>query len=152
MEAVTQLSSSHNANKLAARGTADPENSDNSDSGKDDEENDRRNRVTIHESYQKLFQTKVTLLENCKFPQAKHVNPVVFASSSPSTRSTDVKLQEVHRIMSKMTACFIKLLFQLPNILILKLDAIQTIVDGIKMSGYATQNLQSIKKNFYCLV
>ena len=33
-EAVTQLTSSHNANKLAARSTADAENSDNSDSGK----------------------------------------------------------------------------------------------------------------------
>ena len=40
-EAVTQLTSSHNANKLAARSTADAENSDNSDSGEGDEENDR---------------------------------------------------------------------------------------------------------------
>ena len=48
-EAVTQLTSSHNANKLAARSTADAENSDNSDSGEGDEENDRRNMVTIYE-------------------------------------------------------------------------------------------------------
>ena len=48
-EAVTQLTSSHNANKLAARSTADVENSDNSDSGEGDEENDRRNMVTIYE-------------------------------------------------------------------------------------------------------
>ena len=47
-EAVTQVTSSHNANKLAARSTADPENSDNSNSGEEDEENDRRNMVTIH--------------------------------------------------------------------------------------------------------
>ena len=33
-EAVTQLTSSHDANKLAARSTADAESSDNSDSGK----------------------------------------------------------------------------------------------------------------------
>ena len=45
-EAVTQLTSLHNAHKLAARSTADPENSDNSDSGED---NDRQNRVTIQE-------------------------------------------------------------------------------------------------------
>ena len=32
-EAVTQMTSSHNANKLAARSTDHPENSDNSDSG-----------------------------------------------------------------------------------------------------------------------
>ena len=61
--------------------------------------------------------------------------------------------------MSKMTGCFIKLLSQLPNILKTngdpkddKLEAIQTIVDGIKMSGHATQNLVSIRKNSYYLV
>ena len=57
--------------------------------------------------------------------------------------------------MSKMTGCFIKLLSQLPNILKTngdhkdeKLEAIQTILDGIKMSGHATQNLVSIRKKF----
>ena len=54
-EAVTQLTSSHNANKLAARSTADAENSDNSDSGEGDEENDRRNMVTIYETDYSLF-------------------------------------------------------------------------------------------------
>ena len=44
------MTSSHNANKLAARSTAHPENSDNSDSGEDDEENDRWNRVIILET------------------------------------------------------------------------------------------------------
>ena len=49
-----------------------------------------------------------------------------------------------------MTGCFIKLLSQLPNILKTngghkdeKLEAIQTILDGIKMSGHATRNLVS---------
>ena len=54
-EAVTQMTSLHNANKLAARSTAHPENSDNSDSGEDDEENDRQNRVTIHETDRSLY-------------------------------------------------------------------------------------------------
>ena len=61
--------------------------------------------------------------------------------------------------MSKMTGCFIKLLSQLPNLLKTngdhkddKLEAIQTILDGIKMSGHATQNLVSIRKNSYYLV
>ena len=54
-EAVTHMTSSHNANTLAARSTADPEKSDNSDSGKDDEENDRRNRVTMHETDRSLY-------------------------------------------------------------------------------------------------
>ena len=63
-EAVTQLTSSHNANKLAARSTADPENSDNSensknsdksDSGEGYEENDRRNIVTVYEMDYSLY-------------------------------------------------------------------------------------------------
>ena len=169
-EAVTQLTSSHSTNKLNARSTADPENSDNSDSREDDEVNDRRNRVTIHETDRSLYNetdlaasflshqetssslvattgkpeddpmmgsffkefsesydqanenwdkpafeevtkvasvafketlsekapknllTKFTLTENYKFAQAKLVNPVVFASVSPSVRSIDIKL------------------------------------------------------------
>ena len=97
--------------------------------------------------------TKVTLPDNCKFAQAKLANPVVFASVSPSIRITDIKLQEVQRNISKMTACFIELLSQLPNILKTngdhkdeKLEAIQTILDGIKMSGHETQNLLSRRK------
>ena len=54
-EAVTQLTSLHNANKLAARSTAGAENSDNSDSGEDDEENDRWNMVTIYEMDYSLY-------------------------------------------------------------------------------------------------
>ena len=54
-EAVTQLTSSHNANKLAARSTADAENSDNSDFGEGDEENDRRNMITIYEIENSLY-------------------------------------------------------------------------------------------------
>ena len=48
--------------------------------------------------------------------------------------------------MLKMTDCFIKLLSQLPNILKTnadhkdkKLESIQTFLDGIKLSGHATQ-------------
>ena len=74
------------------------------------------------------------------------MNLVVFASVSPSIRSADIKLQDVQRNMSKMTSCSIKLLSQLPNILKTnrdhkdeKLEAIQTFLDGIKISGHATQ-------------
>ena len=48
-----------------------------------------------------LSETEVTLPKNCKFAQTKLVNPVVFASVSPSIRSTDIKLQEVQRNISK---------------------------------------------------
>ena len=81
------------------------------------------------------------------------MSPVVFASVSPSIRSTDIKLHKVQRNMSKITGCFIKLLSQLPNILKTngdhkdeKLEVIQTILDGIKMSGHANQNLVAIRK------
>ena len=47
-EAVNQMTSLHNANKLVARSTDDQENSDNSDSEKDDKVNDGQNWVTIH--------------------------------------------------------------------------------------------------------
>ena len=164
-EAVNQMTSSHNTNKLVARSTDDPENSDNSDSGEDDEVNDGRKRVTIHETDRSLYHendlaasflfhqetssslvvttgkpedypmmgsvfnefsesynqdnenwrelaseevtkvsvafkktlsesafknllTKVILPENCKFAQAKLVNPVIFASVSPSMSQT----------------------------------------------------------------
>ena len=215
-EAVNWMTSSHNTNKLVARSTDDPENSDNSDSGEDDEVNDGQNRVTIDETDCSLYHktdlaasfpshqetssssvaktgkpeddpmmssvfkefsesynqdnknwgepaseevakvvsvafkeilsesafknllTKVTLPENCKFAQAKLVNPAVFNSASPSIRSTDLKLQEVQRNISKMTGCFVKLLSELPNILKTngdhkdeKLGVFQTILDGI---------------------
>ena len=45
------------------------------------------------------------------------MNSIVFASVSPSIKSTDIKLLDVQRNMSKMTGCFIKLLLQIPNIL-----------------------------------
>ena len=54
-EAVTQLTSSHNANKLGARSTTDPKISDNSDSGEDDGENDGQNGFTIHETAHSLY-------------------------------------------------------------------------------------------------
>ena len=74
-------------------------------------------KETVSETVLKNLLTKITIPENCKFAQAKIVNPVVFASVSPSIKCTDIKLQEVQRNMSKMTGCFIKLLSQLLNIL-----------------------------------
>ena len=103
-------------------------------------------KETLSETALKYLLTKVTLSENCKSAQAKLVSLVVLASVSPSIRSTDIKLQEIQRNMLKMTDCFIKLLSQLPNILKTngdhkdeKLEAIQTFLDGIKISGHATQ-------------
>ena len=103
-------------------------------------------KEALSETALKYLLTKVTLSENCKSAQAKLVSPVVFASVSPSIRSTDIKLQEIQRNMLKMTDCFIKLLSQLPNILKTnadhkdeKLESLETFLDGIKLSGHATQ-------------
>ena len=63
-EAVNQLTSLHNTNKFTERSTAEPENSYNSYSGEDDEENDRRNRVTIHETDCSLY-NKTNLTASC---------------------------------------------------------------------------------------
>ena len=64
-----------------------------------------------------------------------------------------MKLIEVQLNMSKNTGCFIKLLSQFPNISKTngyhkdeKLKAVQTILEGIKMSGHASQNLVLIRK------
>ena len=58
--------------------------------------------------------------------------------------------------MSKMNGYFIKLLSQVRHILKTseghkdkKLEVIQTILDGIKMSGHANQNFVSIRKEFW---
>ena len=40
---------------MLARSTGDSENPDHSDSGEDDEMNDGRNRITIHETYRSLY-------------------------------------------------------------------------------------------------
>ena len=55
--------------------------------------------------------------------------------------------------MIRITCCFVKLLLQLPNILKKngghigeKLEAIQTILNCVKMPGHATQNLVLIRK------
>ena len=97
------------------------------------------------ESAFKNLLAKVTLPGNCKFTQVKLVNPVAFASVSPSVRTADIKLQEVQCNMSKIAG--------LSNILKTngdhkdeKLEVIQTILDGIKMSGHAKQKLVSIRK------
>ena len=79
-------------------------------------------KETLSKTAFKNLLTKVNLPENCKFAQAKLVNPVVFASVSLSVRSTVIKLQEVQCNMSKMTGCFIKLFSELSNILKMNRD------------------------------
>ena len=102
-ETVTQMTSLDNANNSAARSTADPENFDSSDSGEEDGENDRQNRVTIYETDRSFYN------ENN-----------LAASLYKTTRNS---AQYV-----KVTGCFIKLLLQLPKLLKTKEDANQNLV------------------------
>ena len=74
------------------------------------------------------------------------MNLVFFAPVSPSVRSTDIKLQEFQRNMSKMTGCLIKLLSQLPNILQTK--GTTKMRSWRSLSGHANQNIVSIRKKF----
>ena len=85
----------------------------------------------------------------------KTCEPCCFCFCVSFNKEYRYKIQEVHRNISKITGCFVKLHSQLPNILKTngdhkdeKLEAIQTILDVIKMSRHATQNLVSIKKKF----
>ena len=103
-------------------------------------------KETLPETVLKFLLNKVTLSKSCKSAQAKLVSSIVFSSVFSSIRSTVIKLHETQRNILIMTGCFIKLLSQLPNILKTngdrkdkKLQAIQTFLDGIKMSGHATQ-------------
>ena len=64
-----------NANKLAARSTSDPENSDNSDSGEVDEENSRRNMVTIYEMDYSLY-NEIDVAASCPSHQETSTSSV----------------------------------------------------------------------------
>ena len=83
------------------------------------------------------------LTENYKFPLAKLVNPLVFASVSPLQRRTDIKLQEAPHNIPKMTDYFIKLFSQLPNIVKTNGDPKD---DGMKILEHAKKNLHLIRK------
>ena len=230
-EAVTQLTYLHNANKLAARSTADPENSDNSDSGENDEENYRWNKVTIHEmdcslynetdladsflSHQETSSPSVAATgkledhpmmdsvfkefsesynqanENSGEPASEEVTTVASVAFKATLSETALKnlltkvmlpencefcfcfflsFSKKYRYKTprssmqyvkndwQLRSHFYKTTLQFPNILKTngdhkdeKLEAIQTILDGIKMSGHATQN-QSIRKKSYYLI
>ena len=72
-EAFNQITSLQNANKLATRSTDDPESFDNSDSGENDEVNDGRNTVTIHETDCSPYNETDLVLPFCLIRRPHHL-------------------------------------------------------------------------------
>ena len=70
----------------------------------------------ISEDHLKKLLEQTNLANNCKVAQAKLVNPVIFSTVSPAIRSTDIKLRDIQKDYSKVTACLIELLVRLPSI------------------------------------
>ena len=99
------------------------------------------------------------LHDNCKVAQAKLVNPVIFSTVSPAIKSTGIKLRDIQKDYSKVTACLIQLLARLPDVLRSKpnvndieskTEVIQIILDGLKFAGHGNQSLKKLGKR--CLL
>ena len=71
---------------------------------------------TISEDHLKKLLERTNLPDNCKVAQEKLVNPVIFSTVSPAIRSTDIKLRDIKKDYSKVTACLIQLLARFPNV------------------------------------
>ena len=72
---------------------------------------------TISEDHLKKLLERTNFPDNCKVALAKLVNPVIFSTVSLAIRSTDIKLRDIQKDYSKVTACLIQLLARLPDVL-----------------------------------
>ena len=72
---------------------------------------------TISEDHLKQLLERTNLPDNCKVAQAKLINLVIFSTVFPAIRSTDIKLRDIQKDYSKVTACLIQLLARLPDVL-----------------------------------
>ena len=96
------------------------------------------------------------LYDNCRVAQAKLVNPVIFSTVSPAIKSTGIKLRDIQKDYSKVTACLIQLLASLRDVLQSKpnvndigskTEIIQIILDGLKHAGHGSQSINKLRKN-----
>ena len=71
---------------------------------------------TISEDHLKKLLEQTNLPDNCKAAQEKLVNPVFFSTVSVAVRNTDIKLRDIQKDYSKVTACLIQLLARLPDV------------------------------------
>lgn len=112
-------------------------------------------KEALSEEHLKSLYEDITLPENCKVAQTKLVNSVIFSTVTPAIRSTDIKLQEMQRDFSKVTACLIKLLVQLPEVfrsksndIERKTEVIQVVLDGLKLTGHGSQAINKLRKKY----
>ena len=112
---------------------------------------------TISEDHLKKLLERTNLPDNCKVAQAKLVNPVIFSTVSPAIRSTDIKLRDIKKDYSKVTACLIQLLARFPDVFWCKPNVndiesktgiIQIILDGLKLAGHGNQSINKLRKNY----
>ena len=82
---------------------------------------------------------------------------MVFSTVSPAIRSTDIKLRDIQKDYSKVTACLIQLLARLQDVLWIKpnvndieskTEIIQIILDGLKLAGHGKQSINKLRKKY----
>ena len=115
---------------------------------------------TISEDHLKKLLEQTNLPDNCKAAQAKLVNPVFFSTVSVAVRNTDIKLRDIQKDYSKVTACLIQLLARLPDVFwskpnVIDMDSkteiIEIILDGLKLAGHGNQSINNfLGKNVFC--
>ena len=87
-EAVNQITSLQNANKLAARSTDDLESFDNSDSGENDEVNDGRNETDLAASFLSHQETSSSSMATTAKPENDLMVGSVFKEFSESSNQS----------------------------------------------------------------
>ena len=112
---------------------------------------------TISEDHLKKLLERTNLPDNCKVAQAKLVNSVIFSTVSPAIRSTDIKLGDIQKDYSKVTACLIQLSARLPDVwrskhnvndIESKTEIIQIILDSLKLAGHGNQSVNKLRKKY----
>ena len=82
---------------------------------------------------------------------------MVFSTVSPAIRSTDIKLRDIQKDYSKVTACLIQLLARLPDVLRnkpngndieSKTQIRQIILDELKLAGHGNQSINKLRKKY----
>ena len=113
---------------------------------------------SLSQNHFKKLLERTNLHDNCKAAQEKLVNPVIFSTVSPAIRSTNIKLRDIQKVYSKVTACLIQLLARLsdvfqskPNVndMESKTEIIQIILDGLKLAGHGNQAMKKLWKKYF---
>ena len=114
------------------------------------------NQTISEDNLKKLLQ-RTNLPYNCKVAQAKLVSPMILSTVSPEIRSTDIKLRDIQKDYSKVTACLIQLLARLPDVLRnkpngndieSKTQIRQIILDELKLAGHGNQSINKLRKKY----